>query len=98
MFLLLKFPSYHLVDFFFFNYLTQKTVTIFCSKANQLRLLINLWFYLLVLVPSDMFILVLTGQLGICLFLVFADIDDLYSKMDVSIVPRWIFFLLPIPL
>uniref|UniRef100_A0A663DRX6 Cation-transporting ATPase n=1 Tax=Aquila chrysaetos chrysaetos TaxID=223781 RepID=A0A663DRX6_AQUCH len=28
------------------------------------------------------FILVLIGQLGICLFLVFADIDDLYSKMD----------------
>uniref|UniRef100_A0A8C8BRQ2 Cation-transporting ATPase n=1 Tax=Otus sunia TaxID=257818 RepID=A0A8C8BRQ2_9STRI len=36
-----------------------------------------------------MFILVLIGQLGICLFLVFADIDDLYSRMDVSIVPRW---------
>uniref|UniRef100_A0A8C8EER7 Cation-transporting ATPase n=1 Tax=Otus sunia TaxID=257818 RepID=A0A8C8EER7_9STRI len=42
-----------------------------------------------------MFILVLIGQLGICLFLVFADIDDLYSRMDVSIVPRWVFFLLP---
>uniref|UniRef100_A0A803XQ09 Uncharacterized protein n=1 Tax=Meleagris gallopavo TaxID=9103 RepID=A0A803XQ09_MELGA len=33
------------------------------------------------------FVLVLVGQLGVCLFLVFADIDDLYSKMDVSIVP-----------
>uniref|UniRef100_A0A8C4XU67 Cation-transporting ATPase n=1 Tax=Falco tinnunculus TaxID=100819 RepID=A0A8C4XU67_FALTI len=33
-------------------------------------------------------------QLSICLILVFADIDDLYSKMDVSIVPRWVFFLL----
>uniref|UniRef100_A0A8C4KE63 Cation-transporting ATPase n=1 Tax=Dromaius novaehollandiae TaxID=8790 RepID=A0A8C4KE63_DRONO len=34
------------------------------------------------------FILVLTGQLGVCLFLVFADIDDLYSKLDVSICTR----------
>ncbi|KFO94121.1 putative cation-transporting ATPase 13A4 [Buceros rhinoceros silvestris] len=34
-----------------------------------------------------MFILVLTGQLGICLFLVFADIDDLYSKMDLVCTP-----------
>uniref|UniRef100_A0A8U7M6G2 Cation-transporting ATPase n=1 Tax=Corvus moneduloides TaxID=1196302 RepID=A0A8U7M6G2_CORMO len=42
------------------------------------------------------FILVLIGQLGICLFLMFADIDDLYSKMDVSIVPEGIFFLLPV--
>uniref|UniRef100_A0A8C3RBD0 Cation-transporting ATPase n=1 Tax=Cyanoderma ruficeps TaxID=181631 RepID=A0A8C3RBD0_9PASS len=41
------------------------------------------------------FILVLIGQLGICLFLMFADIDDLYSKMDVSIVPKGIFFPLP---
>uniref|UniRef100_A0A8D2N1V7 Cation-transporting ATPase n=1 Tax=Zonotrichia albicollis TaxID=44394 RepID=A0A8D2N1V7_ZONAL len=41
------------------------------------------------------FILVLIGQLGICLFLMFADIDGLYSKMDVSIVPKGIFFLLP---
>uniref|UniRef100_A0A8C4V611 Cation-transporting ATPase n=1 Tax=Falco tinnunculus TaxID=100819 RepID=A0A8C4V611_FALTI len=40
------------------------------------------------------FLLVLIGQLSICLILVFADIDDLYSKMDVSIVPRWVFFLL----
>uniref|UniRef100_A0A8C3K5N1 Cation-transporting ATPase n=1 Tax=Calidris pygmaea TaxID=425635 RepID=A0A8C3K5N1_9CHAR len=32
------------------------------------------------------FVVVLIVQLGICLFLVFADIDDLYSKMDVSIV------------
>lgn len=73
-------------------------ITIFCSKGKQLRLLINLWFYLLVLVPSDVFILVLIGQLGICLFLVFADIDDLYSKLDVSIVPRWVSFVLPVPL
>lgn len=91
-FLLLKVPSY-LVDFF--DCLAQKIITIFCSKGKQLSLLINLQIYLLVLVPSDVFILVLTGQLGICLFLVFADIDDLYSKMDVSIVPRWVFFLLP---
>uniref|UniRef100_A0A8C4V622 Cation-transporting ATPase n=1 Tax=Falco tinnunculus TaxID=100819 RepID=A0A8C4V622_FALTI len=42
------------------------------------------------------FLLVLIGQLSICLILVFADIDDLYSKMDVSIVPRWVFFLLQI--
>lgn len=62
-------------------------VTIFCSKGKQLRVLIYLWFNLLVLVPSDVFILVLMGQLGVCLFLVFADIDGLYSKMDVSIVP-----------
>lgn len=48
--------------------------------------------------PSDVFILVLIGQLGICLFLVFADIDDLYSKLDVSIVPRWVSFVLPVPL
>ncbi|XP_074733555.1 putative cation-transporting ATPase 13A4 isoform X4 [Strix uralensis] len=34
-----------------------------------------------------MFILVLIGQLGICLFLVFADIDDLYSKMDLVCTP-----------
>lgn len=73
-------------------------ITVFCSRGKDLRLLTNLWFYLLVLVPSDVFILVLIGQLGICLFLVFADIDDLYSKMDVSIVPRWVFFLLPVPL
>ncbi|KAM9378812.1 putative cation-transporting ATPase 13A4 [Phaethornis superciliosus] len=33
------------------------------------------------------FILVLTGQLGVCLFLVFADIDDLYSKMDLVCTP-----------
>ncbi|KAL2301167.1 hypothetical protein Nmel_011728, partial [Mimus melanotis] len=33
------------------------------------------------------FILVLTGQLGICLFLMFADIDDLYSKMDLVCTP-----------
>ncbi|KAM9613607.1 putative cation-transporting ATPase 13A4 isoform 7-T8 [Morphnus guianensis] len=33
------------------------------------------------------FILVLIGQLGICLFLVFADIDDLYSKMDLVCTP-----------
>ncbi|XP_074955040.1 putative cation-transporting ATPase 13A4 [Phalacrocorax aristotelis] len=34
-----------------------------------------------------MFILVLLGQLAICLFLVFADIDDLYSKMDLVCTP-----------
>ncbi|NXN78951.1 AT134 ATPase, partial [Bombycilla garrulus] len=34
-----------------------------------------------------MFILVLIGQLGICLFLMFADIDDLYSKMDLVCTP-----------
>lgn len=45
----------------------------------------QLWFYFLV--TTDVFVLVLVGQLGVCLFLVFADIDDLYSKMDVSIVP-----------
>ncbi|XP_053930896.1 probable cation-transporting ATPase 13A4 isoform X5 [Cuculus canorus] len=33
------------------------------------------------------FILVLIGQLGICLFLVFADIDDLYTKMDLVCTP-----------
>ncbi|KAF1434765.1 putative cation-transporting ATPase 13A4, partial [Spheniscus demersus] len=33
------------------------------------------------------FVLVLIGQLGICLFLVFADIDDLYSKMDLVCTP-----------
>ncbi|NXN19454.1 AT134 ATPase, partial [Indicator maculatus] len=33
------------------------------------------------------FILVLTVQLGVCLFLVFADIDDLYSKMDLVCTP-----------
>ncbi|XP_049658893.1 probable cation-transporting ATPase 13A4 isoform X6 [Accipiter gentilis] len=33
------------------------------------------------------FILVLIGQLGICLFLVFADIDDLYSKLDLVCTP-----------
>ncbi|XP_010077157.1 PREDICTED: probable cation-transporting ATPase 13A4, partial [Pterocles gutturalis] len=33
------------------------------------------------------FILVLTGQLGICLFFVFADIDGLYSKMDLVCTP-----------
>ncbi|XP_075617338.1 putative cation-transporting ATPase 13A4 isoform X2 [Balearica regulorum gibbericeps] len=33
------------------------------------------------------FIVVLIGQLGICLFLVFADIDDLYSKMDLVCTP-----------
>ncbi|KAM6258230.1 putative cation-transporting ATPase 13A4 [Porphyrio hochstetteri] len=33
------------------------------------------------------FVLVLVGQLGICLFLVFADIDDLYSKMDLVCTP-----------
>lgn len=71
-------------------------ITIFSSKGKQLRLLTTLWFYLLLLVSSDVFILVLIGQLGICLFLLFADIDDLYSKMDVSIVPRWVFFLLPV--
>ncbi|NWV01748.1 AT134 ATPase, partial [Upupa epops] len=36
------------------------------------------------------FILVLTGQLGTCLFLMFADIDELYSKMDlVCTPPAW---------
>ncbi|NXI23956.1 AT134 ATPase, partial [Sterrhoptilus dennistouni] len=33
------------------------------------------------------FILVLIGQLGVCLFLMFADIDDLYSKMDLVCTP-----------
>ncbi|XP_068001755.1 probable cation-transporting ATPase 13A4 [Melanerpes formicivorus] len=33
------------------------------------------------------FVLVLTVQLGVCLFLVFADIDDLYSKMDLVCTP-----------
>ncbi|RMC02105.1 hypothetical protein DUI87_21267 [Hirundo rustica rustica] len=33
------------------------------------------------------FILVLIGQLGICLFFMFADIDDLYSKMDLVCTP-----------
>ncbi|NXC52733.1 AT134 ATPase, partial [Aleadryas rufinucha] len=33
------------------------------------------------------FVLVLIGQLGICLFLMFADIDDLYSKMDLVCTP-----------
>ncbi|NXI44097.1 AT134 ATPase, partial [Galbula dea] len=33
------------------------------------------------------FMLVLIVQLGICLFLVFADIDDLYSKMDLVCTP-----------
>ncbi|NXB00304.1 AT134 ATPase, partial [Cnemophilus loriae] len=33
------------------------------------------------------FILVLIGQLGICLFLMFADVDDLYSKMDLVCTP-----------
>ncbi|XP_068809784.1 probable cation-transporting ATPase 13A4 isoform X3 [Struthio camelus] len=33
------------------------------------------------------FVLVLTGQLGVCLFLMFADIDDLYSKMDLVCTP-----------
>ncbi|XP_010714659.1 probable cation-transporting ATPase 13A4 [Meleagris gallopavo] len=33
------------------------------------------------------FVLVLVGQLGVCLFLVFADIDDLYSKMDLVCTP-----------
>uniref|UniRef100_A0A8C5IES2 Cation-transporting ATPase n=1 Tax=Junco hyemalis TaxID=40217 RepID=A0A8C5IES2_JUNHY len=33
------------------------------------------------------FILVLIGQLGICLFLMFADIDGLYSKMDLVCTP-----------
>lgn len=76
------------MGYLFFECLTWKImVTIFCSKGKQLKVLIDPWFYLLVLVPSDVFILVLTGQLGVCLFLVFADIDDLYSKMDVSIVP-----------
>ncbi|KAI1235872.1 hypothetical protein IHE44_0001963 [Lamprotornis superbus] len=40
------------------------------------------------------FILVLIGQLGICLFLMFADIDDLYSKMDEAVIenrPLWLF-------
>ncbi|NXC39721.1 AT134 ATPase, partial [Penelope pileata] len=34
-----------------------------------------------------MFVLVLIGQLSVCLFLVFADIDDLYSKMDLVCTP-----------
>ncbi|NWV80659.1 AT134 ATPase, partial [Dasyornis broadbenti] len=33
------------------------------------------------------FVLVLIGQLGVCLFLMFADIDDLYSKMDLVCTP-----------
>ncbi|KFP29529.1 putative cation-transporting ATPase 13A4, partial [Colius striatus] len=33
------------------------------------------------------FVLVLIVQLGVCLFLMFANIDGLYSKMDVSTVP-----------
>ncbi|OXB75615.1 UNVERIFIED_CONTAM: hypothetical protein H355_001259, partial [Colinus virginianus] len=33
------------------------------------------------------FILVLVGQLGVCLFLMFADIDDLYTKMDLVCTP-----------
>lgn len=53
----------------------------------------QLWFYFFLLIPTDVFILVLVGQLGVCLFLVFADIDDLYSKMDVSVVPTWFFLL-----
>lgn len=70
---------------------TQKIITIFYSKGKQLTLLKNLWVSFFGLIPSDVFILVLIGQLGICLFLMFADIDDLYSKMDVSIVPEGIF-------
>lgn len=74
------------MDFIFYCF-TQKMITVFCSKSKQLRLLTAVWFYLLILVSPDAFILVLIGQLGICLFLLFADIDVLYSKMDVSIVP-----------
>ncbi|XP_065604295.1 probable cation-transporting ATPase 13A4 [Cyrtonyx montezumae] len=33
------------------------------------------------------FILVLVGQLSVCLFLMFADIDDLYTKMDLVCTP-----------
>ncbi|NXJ65399.1 AT134 ATPase, partial [Rostratula benghalensis] len=33
------------------------------------------------------FVLVLIVQLGVCLFLVFADIEDLYSKMDLVCTP-----------
>lgn len=80
----------------FDDWVTQKIITIFYSEGRQLRLLINQWGSFFALIPSDVFILVLIGQLGICLFLMFADIDDLYSKMDVSIVPKGIFFLLPV--
>lgn len=93
-FLLLKIPFYPMDSFD--DYITQEIITIFCSKGKQLRLLINLWVSFFALIPSDVFILVLIGQLGICLFLMFADIDDLYSKMDVSILPKGIFFLLPV--
>lgn len=75
---------------------TQKIITIFYIKGKHLRMLINLWVSFFALIPSDVFILVLIGQLGICLFLMFADIEDLYSKMDVSIVQKGIFFLLPV--
>ncbi|XP_032302478.1 probable cation-transporting ATPase 13A4 isoform X2 [Coturnix japonica] len=40
------------------------------------------------------FVLVLVGQLGVCLFLVFADIDDLYSKMDEAIIENRTLWLL----
>lgn len=39
-----------------------------------------------VLISSDIFVLVLVIQLAVCLFILFADIPDLYSRLDVSLI------------
>lgn len=39
-----------------------------------------------VLLSSDIFVLVLVIQLGVCLFILFADIPELYRRLDVSLI------------
>lgn len=38
-----------------------------------------------VLVSSDIFVLVLILQMGVCLFILFADIPELHRRLDVSV-------------
>lgn len=42
---------------------------------------------LLARVPADQFVLALTVQLGVCIFLMFADMEGVYSIFDVSAIP-----------
>lgn len=39
-----------------------------------------------VFISSDIFVLVLIVQLAVCLFILFADIPDLYRRLDVSLI------------
>lgn len=50
-----------------------------CFKQQLLKMIAC------VLVSSDIFVLVLILQMGVCLFILFADIPELHRRLDVSI-------------